>query len=341
MSAYTFTVTKAARLDKALVALMRDTSRSAVQRLIDEGQVTVNGQARAASHAVKPGDVLLVNVPEPAPTIAQAEQIALDILYEDDDVVAVNKAAGMVVHPGAGNESGTLANAILAHDPDIANVGDPLRPGIVHRLDKETSGIVLLAKTLSAYSVLQAQFKRRVVKKLYLALCVGDVQPPRGIINKPIGRDPLHRQRMAVIAGGRESVTQYAVGEVYRVKETRLLRVAGFIDQGVLEADTLDAPHHASEIELKKGSVYSFVRARPATGRTHQLRVHFASIGFPIVGDSLYGATRHDALSRALAPRHLLHASEVVFELPSSGKAIHLYAPLPEDMQRVIDALGE
>jgi 23S rRNA pseudouridine1911/1915/1917 synthase len=321
MASYTFTVTKAARLDKALVALMSDTSRSAVQHLIDEGQVTVNGQQRTASHNVRPGDVLEVNVPEPAPAVAQAEQIALDILYEDDDVIAVNKAAGMVVHPGAGNESGTLANAILAHAPEIANVGDPLRPGIVHRLDKETSGIVLLAKNASAHAALQAQFKRRVVKKLYLALCVGDVQPPRGIINKPIGRDPLHRQRMAVIAGGRESVTQYAVGEVYRVKETWFLNIGS--------------------VELKKGSVYSFVRARPATGRTHQIRVHFASIGFPVVGDALYGATRHDALSRALAPRHLLHASEVVFELPSSGKAIHLYAPLPEDMRHVIDALGK
>jgi 23S rRNA pseudouridine1911/1915/1917 synthase len=312
-----------------------------VQRLIDEGQVTVNGQPRAASHAVKAGDVLVVNVPEPAPAIAQAEQIALNILYEDDDVVAVNKAAGMVVHPGAGNQSGTLANAILAHDPGIAHVGDPLRPGIVHRLDKETSGIVLLAKTIGAYNALQAQFKRRAVKKLYLALCVGDVQPPRGIINKPIGRDPLHRQRMAVMAGGRESVTRYAVSEVFRLKETRTLRIAGLMEQGTREAGIPDAEHHAPEIELKKGSVYSFVQARPATGRTHQLRVHFASIGFPIVGDALYGATRHDALSRALAPRHLLHASEVVFELPSSGKAIHLYAPLPEDMQRVIDTLGE
>lgn len=327
MTPYTFTVTKAARLDKALVALMSDTSRSAVQHLIDEGQVTVNGQRRMASHNVRPGDVLVVNVPEPAPPVAQAEQIALDILYEDDDVIAVNKVAGMVVHPGAGNASGTLANAILAHAPGVAQVGDPLRPGIVHRLDKETSGIVLLAKNEIAYSALQAQFKRRVVKKLYLALCVGDVQPPRGIINKPIGRDPVHRQRMAVIAGGRESVTQYAVGEVYRVKETGFLPETGFLSAG--------------SVELKKGSVYSFVRARPATGRTHQIRVHLASIGFPVVGDALYGATRHDALSRALAPRHLLHASEVLFELPSSGKAIHLYAPLPADMRRVIDALGE
>jgi 23S rRNA pseudouridine1911/1915/1917 synthase len=321
MASYTFTVTKAARLDKALVTLLNDLSRSVVQHLIDAQQVTVNGQLRAASYNVKPGDVLVVNVPEPAPATTQAEEIALDILYEDDDVIAVNKVAGMVVHPGAGNERGTLANAILAHAPQIAHVGDPLRPGIVHRLDKETSGIVLLAKNDAAYSALQAQFKRRAVKKLYLALCVGDVQPPRGIIHKPIGRDPLHRQRMAVVAGGREALTRYTVDRVFKITETR------FLDSG--------------SVELKKGSVYSFVQARPATGRTHQIRVHLASIGFPVVGDALYGATRHDALSRILAPRHFLHASEVWFELPSSGKAIHLYAPLPADMRRVIDALGE
>jgi 23S rRNA pseudouridine1911/1915/1917 synthase len=333
MPIHTLTATKAARLDKVLAGLLGDVSRSAVQRLIEQGQVTVNGQSRQASHSVRPGDVLVVNVPEPAPAVAQPEHITLDILYEDDDVIAVNKPAGMVVHPGAGNEQGTLANAILAHAPGIAGVGDPLRPGIVHRLDKETSGIVLLAKNASAYAALQAQFKRRVVKKLYLALCVGDVQPPRGIINKPIARDPAHRQRMAVVVGGRESVTQYAVGEVFTVKENRVLQDTWFMPEtGYLKAH---------EIELKKGSVYSFVRARPATGRTHQLRVHFASIGFPVVGDALYGATRRDVLSRALAPRHLLHASELTFELPSSGEVKSLYAPLPEDMRRVMDALAE
>ena len=336
MSTHTFTAARAARLDKALATLLSDVSRSAVQRLIDQGQVTVNGQPRPASYSVRPGDVLVVNVPEAAPAITQPEHIALDILYEDDDVIAVNKPAGMVVHPGAGNERGTLANAILAHAPGIASVGDPLRPGIVHRLDKETSGIVLLAKTAAAYSALQAQFKRRAVKKLYLALCVGDVHPPRGIIDKPIGRDPVHRQRMAVIAGGRDAVTQYSVGEVFRVTETRFLGAVPSTEIGFLNTGFPGSPN----VELKKGSAYSFVRARPATGRTHQIRVQFASIGFPIVGDALYGATRHDALSRALAPRHLLHASEVFFELPSSGKAIHLYAPLPEDMRRVIDALG-
>jgi 23S rRNA pseudouridine1911/1915/1917 synthase len=323
MPTYTVTVTKSGRLDKSLAMLLGDKaegslSRSAIQRLIEQEHVTVNGQARSASHQVRPGDVLVVDAPEERAAVAQAEEIPLDIVYEDEDVIAVNKPAGMVVHPGAGNDAGTLANAILAHTPGIAGVGDAQRPGIVHRLDKETSGIVLLAKTDAAYRALQGQFKTRTIKKLYLALCVGDMQPPRGIIDKPIGRDPAHRQRMAIVAGGRVSVTQYAVAEVYR----------------------LEAPGEVRGVTLPKGSVYSYVRVRPTTGRTHQIRVHFASLGFPIVGDALYGATRRDALSRALTPRHLLHASELAFELPSSRKAINLYAPMPEDMRRVIDQLS-
>ena len=324
----TLTAITAARLDKVLAALLGDVSRSAAQRLIEQEQVTVNGQTRQASYAVRPGDVLVVNVPEPQPAVVLAEPIALDIIFENEDVLAVNKPAGMVVHPGAGNLSGTLANALLARAPDIAGVGDPLRPGIVHRLDKETSGIVLLAKNAAAYSNLQMQFKRRVVKKLYLALCVGDVQPPRGVIDKPIARDPAHRQRMAIVIGGRQSVTRYTVGEVYKVKESRFIT-----EPGIGRGD--------EAIELKPGSVYSFVRAWPATGRTHQLRVHFASIGFPIVGDALYGASRRDTLSRGLAPRHLLHASELSFELPASGEEVNLHAPLPDDMRRVMDVLGE
>jgi 23S rRNA pseudouridine1911/1915/1917 synthase len=325
MQTHTFTVTQADRLDKTLAALLGDVSRSAMQRLIEQQHVLVNGQPRPVSHRVKPGDVVVVSIPDPAPSETLPEQIVLDILYEDDDVVAVNKPAGMVVHPGAGNLTGTLANAILAHAPDIAEVGDAARPGIVHRLDKETSGIVLLAKTPAAYAALQRQFKSRSVRKLYLAICVGRVEPTRGIINKPIGRDPARRQRMAIVVDGRESVTPYEVVEVYAVRE---------------DMTGIASPVMSSEsVEIKKGSTYSFVRARPATGRTHQLRVHFASIGYPIVGDALYGATRHDALSRALTPRHLLHASEVTFEQPTTGMPIHLVTPLPADMQAVLDAL--
>ncbi len=319
----TFTAARSDRLDKLLAGCVPELSRSAAQRLIEQGRVTVNGVLRQANHRVKSGDVIVVELPDtqPASEVLQAEAIALDILYEDPDVLAINKPAGMVVHPGAGNLSGTLVNAVLGHAPGVAAIGDERRPGIVHRLDKETSGIVLVAKTDAGLKALQAQFKSRAVKKLYLALCVGDVQPPRGVIDKPIGRDPAHRQRMAVLVGGRAAATQYAVGEVFRASG-EVVELAG-----------------GSTAPLKAGSVYSYVRARPATGRTHQLRVHFASLGHPIVGDALYGATRHDPLSRALAPRHLLHASELTFEAPSSGRPVSLHAPLPEDMRRVIDAL--
>ncbi|MCL4504921.1 MAG: RluA family pseudouridine synthase, partial [Chloroflexi bacterium] len=265
---------------------------------------------------------MVVDMPAEAPVAAQPEQIALNILYEDEDVIAVDKPAGMVVHPGAGIAAGTLANAILAHAPQVATVGDSLRPGIVHRLDKETSGIVLLAKTQDAYVALQRQFKARAIKKVYLALCVGDVQPPRGVIKKPIGRDPARRQRMAIVVGGRESVTQYAIAEVYAIAQPRT--VEGF-----------------EGLTLQKGARYSFIQVRPATGRTHQIRVHLASIGFPVVGDAVYGATRRDPLSRAIAPRHLLHASELSFDLPASGQTVHLVAPMPADMRRVIDLLKE
>ncbi len=325
MSVETVTARKAGRLDKVLVGLLTEygsPSRSAVQKLIDSGRVKVNGVARPAGYAVKPGDVVVVDIPAAKPTTTEPEDIALKIIFEDDDVIAVDKAAGMVVHPGAGNAAGTLANAILAHAPGMAAVGDPTRPGIVHRLDKETSGIVLLAKHPAAYVELQRQFKMRTVKKLYMALCVGAVSPPRGVINKPIGRDPAHRQRMAIVADGRESVSHYAVAEVYTLKATLM-------------------PTDFPDLKMPKGATYSFVRVRPSTGRTHQIRVHLASIGFPIVGDALYGATRRDALSRALAPRQLLHAGELGFNLPSTGQWTTLYAPLPEDMRRILDLIGD
>ena len=167
MPVETVIIRKAGRLDKTLAGLLADTSRSAVQSLIELGRVTVNGATRPPSHQVKPGDVVVVDIPEAEPVSTQAESIALNILYEDDDVIAVDKVAGMVVHPGAGNSAGTLANAILAHASGIASVGDPTRPGIVHRLDKETSGIVLLAKNQNAYVALQNQFKTHTIKKLW------------------------------------------------------------------------------------------------------------------------------------------------------------------------------
>lgn len=297
-------VRKANRLDKSIAVLLPDASRSAAQRWIESGAVRVNGGLRhTASDSVAPGDVIDIDAPDTAPSAPQAEALPLAVLYEDADVVAIDKAAGMVVHPGAGNAAGTLVNAMLAHAPEVADVGDEARPGIVHRLDKETSGVLLVAKTDAAYRALQEQFKRREIRKTYLAVCVGEVQPPRGVIDKPIARDPSNRQRMAVLSGGREAVTEFV----------------------------------ATERIVIDGRTYTLVRAHPHTGRTHQLRVHLASIGFPIVGDLLYGAGR-DPLSRRIAPRHLLHASEIRFRLPATGAEMALYAPLPDDMRAVLGA---
>jgi 23S rRNA pseudouridine1911/1915/1917 synthase len=304
----TLTVIKPNRLDKAVASLLPELSRSAAQKLIDQGRILVNGSARDASFRVQVKDVIVVQMPEPEQALPQAEPAALDVIYQDDDVIAVNKPAGMVVHPAAGNASGTLVNALLAYAPNVSTVGDERRPGIVHRLDKETSGLLLIARTPSAHAALQAQFKSRAIKKTYLALCVGRVQPERGLINKPIARDPGNRKRMAIVQGGRDAVTKYAVAEVFIRSDGNIARA------------------------------YSLVRAHPLTGRTHQLRVHFASIGFPIIGDALYGA-RKDPLTHALAPRQMLHSSELVFALPSTGLEKKLHAPMPEDMRRVIDDL--
>ncbi|MCS7060815.1 MAG: RluA family pseudouridine synthase [Anaerolineae bacterium] len=326
-----FATPRADRLDKILTALLPDLTRSAAQRLIEQGYVHVGGVVRDAAYRARVGETIEVWLPKsPAEPDLLPEAIPLDILYEDEEVLAINKPAGLVVHPGAGNPMGTLANALLSHAPQLAAVGEKDRPGIVHRLDKETSGIVLIAKTPAAHRALQEQFKSRAVKKLYLALCVGAVTPTRGVINKPIGRDPSNRKRMAVTITGRPAMTEYAVAEVF-TPGGRTIDVFPNGDQTAGWPQSIRLPAKAS---------YSLVRAWPTTGRTHQLRVHFKSIGFPIVGDAVYGATRRDPLSRALAPRQMLHAGELTFILPASGQTCTLYAPLPADMRRLMDALS-
>lgn len=304
----TLTATQADRLDKVIVALLPTLSRSAAQRLIAQGRVQVDDVARDADYRVQPGQTIVVDLPAPLPEAPQAEPIALDILYEDESVIVINKPAGIVVHPAPGNLSGTVVNAVLAYAPEVQTVGDTRRPGIVHRLDKETSGLLLVARHEAALHALQSQFKARAIKKTYLALCVGHVLPERGVIDRPIARDPGSRRRMAIVPGGREAVTEYVVTEV-------------FVPDG------------------EAGPRYSLVRAHPLTGRTHQLRVHFASIGYPIVGDALYGV-RKDELTRRLKPRHMLHASELAFVSPASGREVKLHAPLPVDMRRVLEELS-
>jgi 23S rRNA pseudouridine1911/1915/1917 synthase len=304
MAQHRVVVTRPDRLDKAIASLVSELSRSAAQKLIDSASVRVNGTLRPARFSVAVGDVIEIDAPEVAADAApQPEAIALDVLYQDDALLVLNKPAGLVVHPGAGNSAGTIVNALLAHDPDIADVGDAERPGIVHRLDKETSGVLVIARTPAALADLQLQFKQRAVQKTYLAVCIGDVQPERGVIDKAIARDPSHRQRMALVTGGRPAVTRFAVKERLRIENRP----------------------------------YSLLRTHPETGRTHQIRVHLAALGFPVVGDLLYGAKR-DPLSVRVAPRHFLHASEIKLTPPGGVEPRTFHAPLPDDFRQLLDA---
>lgn len=325
---------RADRLDKIVAAGCADLSRSAAQKLIAGGSIRVNGLSREAGDLVRPGDWIEVDVPDPVDDALRPEAIGLDVLYEDADVLVINKPAGMVVHPGAGVRGGTVANAILSYAPEAADAGDdPQRPGIVHRLDKETSGVLLIARNDAALQALQAQFQTRTIEKTYLALCVGDVMPPAGLIDKPIGRDPGHRQRMAVVASGRSAQTEYTVTQRWKVADADGVAEAVLGTLG--RVSTTGAERKAKPMPM----AYALVRARPRTGRTHQLRVHLASLGYPIVGDETYGATRRDPLSKKLAPRQLLHASELRFALPSTGAEFRAHAPLPADFLGVLGAL--
>jgi 23S rRNA pseudouridine1911/1915/1917 synthase len=310
------------RLDRYVSDQLPELSRAAAQRLIDDRQILVDGVVRKASYKVQVGEMITVRVPPPEPAALKAESIPLDILYEDDDLIVVNKLAGMVVHPAAGHSAGTLVNAILAHCPNL-NVGGVERPGIVHRLDSETSGIIVVAKNDLAMRDLQAQFKSRRVHKIYLALVDGLVKPPRGKIDAPIGRDPKHRQKMAVVTQGktRASVT------VYRTITT--------FDHPF---DTLHvrARSERSRAKSKNEGKYTLVEAQPQTGRTHQIRVHLAFLGFPVVADAIYGKKKN-ALGLT---RQFLHAWKIAFTLPRTEREVSFVAPLPGDLKAILNDLG-
>ncbi len=302
---YTFAVEEGGeRLDRFLAERVPSLSRAAVQRLIAEGEVRVDGAVVRASHKVRPGERVELRLPPPRPSTLLPEAIPLDILYEDEAIIVINKAAGMIVHPGAGTFSGTLVNAILAHAPDLQGIGGEVRPGIVHRLDKETSGVIVVAKTEQALRELQRQFKRRTVRKHYVALLIGKLPQERGLIEAPIGRHRVQRHKMAVVANGKEARTRWQV--------LRYLRDA-------------------------EGHPYTFVEVELLTGRTHQIRVHFSWLGFPLVGDRTY-APRRQPLA---APRQCLHARDLTIRHPLSGKEMTFSAPLPDDFRAVLDALVE
>jgi len=286
------------RLDKVLVAHFDGFSRAQLQALIHEGQVMVNGRVAKASYRVEGGETIRVRLPVSDQAAApEAEAIPLEVLYEDEHLAVVNKPAGMVVHPAFGHASGTLVNAILARWPQIAAFSEPGRAGIVHRLDKETSGVILVAKTEQALDSLKAQFKKRTVEKVYLALVEGVPDTPDGVINAPIGRDPNMRKRMGVLHEGSEAQTEF------HVKET-------FEENSLLEL-------------------------HPKTGRTHQIRVHLAFIGHPVVGDTVYGYRKQ----RLKISRHFLHAASVTFTLPDTGQRLTVSVPLPDKLQNILDRL--
>jgi 23S rRNA pseudouridine1911/1915/1917 synthase len=294
------------RLDKYIAQVVPDLSRSRAQQLIEEGLITVNGEITKPSYRVEVGDLVVVSIPPPEPAEVRAEAIPLDIVYEDGDIIVVNKPAGMVVHPAYGHRTGTLVNAVLAYCPDLAGAEGDLRPGVVDRLEKETSGLIIVAKSDSACQHLQRQFKRREVKKVYVALLEGRLEPERGVIEAPIGRDKKQRKRMAVVEGGREARTGYRVVEYFTDRAGKALRL------------------------------YTLVEAEPRTGRTHQVRVHFASIGHPLAGDPVYGFRKQRLTG---LHRQFLHARTLGFRLPGNGEYIELSTDLPDDLKVVLEEL--
>ncbi|MFY9570290.1 MAG: RluA family pseudouridine synthase [Blastocatellia bacterium] len=297
------------RLDSFLASLLTDISRTRVQRAVLDGDILVNQLVAKPSYRLRLGDLIEIDLPDPAPVELVAENIALTIVYEDDDLAVVNKAAGMVVHPGAGVDSGTLANALVYHFNSLSEVAGRIRPGIVHRLDKDTSGLLVVAKNDVAHERLSDQFRDRQVFKLYTALVYGRVSRDQGEIEARIGRGAHHRTRMAVLRGGagRPAHTNFEV--VGRYQEFTLLKV-----------------------QIK-------------TGRTHQIRVHLAHIGHPVVGDVAYGGGRENSIRNATIKRavqglgrQFLHSTQLAFNHPRTGNRLDLAAPLPADL---VEFLGQ
>lgn len=288
------------RLDKILARALGDLSRARIQKLIQAGRVQVDGRVVVKkAEPVSPGTELQVVIPPPEETELAAEDLPLDIIFENEDLLLVNKPAGMVVHPGAGHPSGTLINAVLAHTPEIEGVGGVKRPGLVHRLDQDTSGLILLAKHDSAHQFLQDQFRKREVDKIYQALVDGEPPTKKGRIEVAIGRDPGNRKRMAAV---RDEDGKPAVSEYYTVKAYR--------------------KHTHLEVHI-------------LTGRTHQIRVHLAFLGCPVVGDTTYG---RNSPSLPL-DRHFLHAGRLGIVLPGENQKSWFEAPLPEELSEVLRTL--
>lgn len=292
------------RIDKLIAEQLPEYSRSQVQGLIEQELVLVNGNKTKANYKVKKGDVISVTSPEPEETELVAENIPLEILYEDSDVVVVNKPRGMVVHPAAGHRTGTLVNALLYHCKDLSGINGEVRPGIVHRIDKDTSGLLMVAKNDLAHRHLSAQLKEHTVTRKYLAVVYGVLEHDLGTIDAPIGRHPVHRQQMAVLRdGGREAVTHFQVIE-------RLEK------------------HTVAELKLE-------------TGRTHQIRVHMDFIGHPLVGDPKYGSQKRNNRYASVIEGQALHAQVLGFVHPRTEEYLEFSTEMPAEMERLIDFLRQ
>jgi len=293
------------RIDRYLVGILPGQSRSQIQRLIKESLVRIDQQPVRPNRIVHAGDAIVVEVPAPVSAIPEPEALDLDVLYEDPDLVVVNKPAGMVVHPAAGHARGTLVNALLHRITDLSGVGGELRPGIVHRLDRGTSGLMVIAKNDRAHAELSRQFHDREVEKEYVALVWGVVQAGRRI-DEPIGRDPIDRKKMSARARRARSAT---------TRVTKAIHLRGV----------------------------SLLNVAIATGRTHQIRVHLSAIGHPIVGDAIYGGIRRrmagDVRPVLRLERPFLHAGRLVFHHPGDGRRMEFTCPLPGDLQSVLDAI--
>jgi 23S rRNA pseudouridine1911/1915/1917 synthase len=283
------------RLDVFLARRVDGLSRSHARRLIDEGRVTVDDRRERPSHHLSSGARVVATLPPAEEGKPEAELITLTVVYQDEDVIVVDKPAGLTVHPAPGHPSGTLVNALLAIAPELAEVRETMRPGIVHRLDRDTSGLLVVARSERARASLIHQLKEREVHKTYLALVQGVPQPSQGTVEAPIGRHPRNRKKMAVVTSGREAETKYRVREV------------------------LDG--------------FALLEVEPVTGRTHQVRVHLAAIGHPVVGDGVYGRRS------PLVGRQFLHAWRLAFELPSSGHLVELESPLSADLEAALRSL--
>jgi 23S rRNA pseudouridine1911/1915/1917 synthase len=284
------------RLDKYVCQQHPELSRSHVQKLIAEGYITVNDQKGKPGLRLSKGDRLKLVIPPAPPSRLVPEAMPLNIIYEDADLLVVDKPAGLTVHPAPGHPSHTLVNAILSHFPHLADIGDSLRPGVVHRLDKDTSGVMLVAKNSAAQADLSQQFRSHSVTKAYLVLVKGKLTPENGVIEAAIGRDPRNRKRMAVVAGGREARTEYRV--------------------------------------IKYIGDYTLLEVRTETGRTHQIRVHLAAIGYPVVGDKVYG------VKSPVLSRQFMHACRLGFKLPSSGEYVEFKSELPPDLAQALGDIG-